>query len=141
MATKSVPRPKRPKKASGGPMAYPPKGLTLADVTAVTRHVLKDEMLRISGSEVAKLIYATAPDDHHPPLVSTASIYTELDCLAELVQVLGERSRESELPLDVPLYWVGESLKRLGRRVMALEPSGNNAANWYAVVTKKAGRS
>lgn len=137
MAKTSVPRKPRPTKGSGGPIAYPPKGLTLADVTVV-RRVLKDEITRISGSEIAKLIDATKPDDGRPPLVDRGTIWEELDCLADLVQVLGAADQaDCGVPLDKPLYWVGESLKRLGRRVMALDQSGNSAPNWYAVEVKK----
>jgi hypothetical protein len=93
---------------------------------------------RITGPELAKLIDATKPEENHPPLVSRGSIWEELDCLAELVQVLGAADQaDLEMSLDKPLYWVGESLKRLGNRVMALDQSGNSAPNWYAVEVKK----
>jgi hypothetical protein len=113
------------------------KGLTLADVTVV-RRVLDKELTRISGPELAKLIEATKPEGLRPPLVDHGTIWEELDCLADLVQVLGAADQaECGVPLDKPLYWVGEALKKLGSRVMALEPSGNSAPNWYAVEVKK----
>ena len=134
---KIVPRKTRSTKGSGGSVAHPPKGLTLADVTVV-RRVLNDELTRITGPELAQLIDATKPEDGFPPLVDRGMIWEELTCLAELVQMLGAADQaEVDLSLDKSLYWVGESLKRLGRRVMALDSSGNNAPNWYAVEVKK----
>jgi hypothetical protein len=102
------------------------------------RRVLDKELTRISGPELAKLIEATKPEGLRSPLVDRGTIWEELDCLADLVQVLGAADQaECGLPLDKPLYWVGECLKRLGSRVMALEPFGNSAPNWYAVEVKK----
>jgi hypothetical protein len=118
-------------------VAHPPKGLTLADVTVV-RRVLDKELTRITGPELAKLIDGTKPENHRPPLVDRGAIWEELDCLAELVQVLGAADHDDvDMPLDRSLYWVGESLKRIGQRVMALDQSGNSAPNWYAVEVKK----
>ena len=118
-------------------MAHPPKGLTLADVT-VTRRILDKEVTRITGPDLAKLIEATKSDDPRPGLVDRGSIWEELDCLADLVQLLGAADHaDCGVPLDKPLYWVGESLKRLGNRVMALDQAGNSAPNWYAVEVKK----
>jgi hypothetical protein len=62
-----VPRKTRAPKDTGGPVAHPPKGLTLAKITAVTRHVLKDELTRITGPELAQLIAATQPEGRRPP--------------------------------------------------------------------------
>jgi hypothetical protein len=134
---KIVPSKTRPTKGAGGPVAHPPKGLTLADVTVV-RRVLNDELTRITGPELAKLIEATTPNANHPPLVDQGTIWEELDCLADLVQVLGAADHADCCAiLDKPLYWVGESLKRIGQRVMALEQSGNSAPNWYSVEVTK----
>jgi hypothetical protein len=138
MAKTSLPRTPSSPKGSGLPVAHPPKGLTLADVTVV-RRVLDKEMVRISGPELAKLIDATQPEgDGRPPLVDRGSIWEELTCLADLVQVIGAADRAGiDFSIDKPLYWVGETLKKLANRVMALQPSGNNAPNWYAVEVKK----
>jgi hypothetical protein len=74
MAKTSVPRKPRPPKGSGLPVAHPPKGLTLADVTVV-RRVLDKEMVRITGPELAKLIDATQPEGNgRPPLVAKPPI-------------------------------------------------------------------
>jgi hypothetical protein len=102
----------------------------------VTRRILDKEVTRITGSELAQLIDATRPRNGYPPLVDRGTICEELDCLSELVQVLGG-AKPGEFPLDKSLYWVGESLKRLSNRIMALEQSGNAAPNWYAVEVKK----
>ena len=104
----------------------------------MTRHVLKDELTRISGPELAQLIDATKPEKHHPPLVSTAAIWEELDCLAELVDVISVADHaDTGYSLSTSLRWVAECLRRLGRRVGALDPSGNSGPNWYAVEVKK----
>jgi len=137
MSTKILPRRRRSTKDARGPIAHPPKGLTLADVTVV-RRVGDQELTRITGPALARLIDATAPGEDHPPLVDRGAIWEELDCLAELVQVLGTVDHaDVGAPLDRSLHWVGESLKRLGRRVMALDPSGNAAPNWYGVEVTK----
>jgi hypothetical protein len=140
MGTKRIvaPRPRRAK-GSGFPVAHPPTGLTLAKVTAVTRHVLRDERTRISGPEIAQLIAATTPKgEHHPPFVSAAAIWEELDCLAEVVEVLSVADyADAGAPLSKSLYWIGECLRGLGRRVAALDPSGNSGPNWYAVEVTK----
>jgi hypothetical protein len=139
MAKTSVPRKPRPPRGSGFPVAHPPKGLTLADVTVV-RRVLNQELNRITGPELAKLIDATKPEGQRPGLVDTGTIWEELDCLADIVQVLGAAQRadvDAGVTLDKPLYWIGECLKKLGGRVMALDPSGNSGPNWYAVEVKK----
>jgi hypothetical protein len=105
----------------------------------VVRRVLDKEMVRITGPELAKLIDATQPEgDGRPPLVDRGSIWEELTCLADLVQIIGAADQaDIGLSVDKPLYWVGEALKKLANRVMALDPAGNNAPNWYAVEVTK----
>jgi hypothetical protein len=133
-----VPRTVRQKKGSGGPIASPPKGLTLAKVTAVTRHFLKNELTGISGPELAQLIAATTPKGERPAFVSAAAIWEELDCLADVLDVLSVADHaDSGASLAKSLYWIGECLRGLGRWVAALDPSGNSGLNWYAVEVTK----
>lgn len=129
MARRIVPLRPRQKE---GPARSPKKRLTLADVTVVRRWEDK-ELGRISGPELAKLIEATKPDEERAPLVDRGSIWEELDCLAELCHVLSEADHNPrrEMPLQKTLYWLGESLTRLGNRVVALEQGGNAAPNCY----------
>jgi hypothetical protein len=104
----------------------------------VTRHGLKDERTRISGPEIAQLIAATTPKGYHPPFVSPAAIGEELDCLAELVDVISVADHaDSGYPLATSLHWIGECLRGLSRRVSALDPAGNAGPSSYAVQVKK----
>jgi hypothetical protein len=133
-----VSRKTRTPKDTSGPTANPPKGLTLAKVTAVTRHGLKDERTRISGPAIAQLIAATTAKGYHPPFVSTAAIGEELDCLAELVDVMSVADHaDTGYSLSLSLHWIGECLRGLSRRVSALDQGGNSGPNWYAVEVKK----
>ena len=58
----------------------------------MVRRVLNDELTRITGPQLAQVIDATKPDNGHPPLEDHGTIWEELDCLADLVQVLGAAS-------------------------------------------------
>jgi hypothetical protein len=113
------------------------KPLTLADVT-VTRDVL-DRAERLTGSELAQLIRATAPDPRGGPgYVDTRTIADELTSLAELVQVLGAANHaELGLPLDRALYWVGECLHRASHRVTALELRGTSAPRAFRLAVTR----
>jgi hypothetical protein len=133
-----VPRKTRIPKDTGGPVAKPPTGLTLAKVTAVTRHVLKDELTRISGPEIAQLIAANKPQGYRPPFVSAGRD------LGGARLSRGGRGRDERgrlCGLGRPAVEVavldGECLRGLGRRVAALDPSGNSGPNWYAVEVTK----
>lgn len=136
MARKIVPLRPRPKKDASGPVTEPPKGRTLADITVLHRHL--DEVTRLTGGEVAQLIEATRPDGARPPFVSVNAICEELDGLSELVMVLGAADyADCGLPLDHSLNWIGESLRRLSQRLLALQQQGSHAPTWYAVEVTK----
>ena len=117
MSKAIVPRKTRtPKDTGGPPVAKPPTGLTLAKVTAVTRHFLKNELTGINGPELAQLIAATTPKGERPAFVSAAAIWEELDCLADVLDVLSVADHaDSGASLAKSLYWIGECLRGLGR--------------------------
>jgi hypothetical protein len=108
----------------------PRKALTLADVT-VTRRVGNEELIRLNGPELARLIDGTQLDSVRPPLVSAEAVSEELDALAEILMALS--TADDGVPIDRPLTWIGESLRRLSRRLMALEPCENAKPARYLI--------
>ena len=108
----------------------PQKALTLADVT-VTRRVGNQEIVRLNGPELARLIDGTQLDAVRPPLVSAEAVSEELDALAEILMALS--TADDGVPLDKPLTWIGESLRRLSTRLMALEPCENAQPDRYVI--------
>jgi hypothetical protein len=108
----------------------PQKALTLADVT-VTRRVGSEEVARLTGAELARLIDGTQLDSVRPPLVSADAVSEELEALAEILMALS--TADDGVPLDRPLTWIGESLRRLSRRLLALEPCENAKPDRYVI--------
>ena len=106
------------------------ESLTLADV-AVTRRVGSEEVVRLNGSELARLIDGTQLDSARPPLVSADAVSEELDALGEILMALS--TADEGVPLDKPLTWIGESLRRLSTRLMALEPCENAKPDRYII--------
>jgi hypothetical protein len=135
MPAQTVPL-KTPRKPASGTKTRE-KSLTLANV-ALTRAAL-DRSDRLTGTELAQLICATAPDPSGGPgYVDTRTIADELTSLAELVQVLGAANHaELGLPLDRALYWVGESLHRASHRVTALELRGTSAPTAFRLAVTR----
>jgi hypothetical protein len=108
----------------------PLKALTLADVT-VTRRVGNEELIRLNGPELARLIDGTQLDSVRPPLVSAEAVSEELDALGEILIALS--TADDGVPFDRPLTWIGESLRRLSRRLLALEPCENAKPDRYLI--------
>jgi hypothetical protein len=127
MATKRVPSTAAQQKGGATPR---PRSLTLADV-AVTRRVGGEEVVRLNGSELARLIDGTQLDSVRPPLVSAEAVSEELDALAEILMALS--TADDGVPLDQSLTWIGESLRRLSRRLMALDPCENAKPGRYVI--------
>jgi hypothetical protein len=137
MGKASVPRKTRTPKDTGGPIASPPKGLTLADLTVT--HAVGRRPMRLTGETLVRLIEGTRHlhDDSADDLdfINPYAIAIELDGLADVLCCVSETE---EFSLRRALPCLGEQLRRIGHRVTALaERSGNNAPNWYAVEVKK----
>jgi hypothetical protein len=120
-------------------MVRKPKGteqappLTLANIRVT--HTVGSRVTVRDGETLARLIEATRHlhDDGGADLdfINPAAIALELAGLADVLCCLSE---SEEFGLERALPCIGEQLRRLGHRVMALGAlSGNSTPDWYAV--------
>ncbi len=109
------------------------KPLTLADIQVT--HTIGSKSLVRSGATIAQLIDATRhlhdPDETDLDFLNPAAIAIELDGVADILCCLSEAE---SIRLERALSYIGDQLRRIGYRVMALAPtSANQAPDWYKV--------
>jgi hypothetical protein len=89
--------------------------------------------MRLTGPPLAQLIAAERPTPN-AQLETTGGMADELDSIAAIVQALGAVDfHDAGMPLDRPLMWIGEYLRRLAVRVTAVRQTGTTTAASYDV--------
>ena len=139
MARKIVPPQPRQTKP---PVATPPPGPTLADVTVT--HTVGSHVTKVAGGDLARLLVVFETDER---LDATRHLHDrdEASDFLDATRIAIELNGMAEVLIDLmdddepcALSYLSDQLPRLSNRVAASAPRcGNSAPNWYAVEVKK----